>query len=150
MASKPKEAEPDEFATLRERFTKVADMWNEDRQRYKDDMHFLHVDHWPQGVRMQRTSDPTNPRLCLEIDQLSQYQRQVINDSRQNRPQIKVRPVDSNADIETAKIYDGLCRHWQEASNADTCYDLALECATGGGFGYFRILHDYLHDSTFD
>ena len=150
MASKPKEAKKDEFATLRERFTKVADMWNDDRKRYKDDMHFLHVDHWPQGVRMQRTSDPTNPRLCLEIDQLSQYQRQVINDSRQNRPQIKVRPVDSNADIETAKIYDGLCRHWQEASNADTCYDLALECATGGGFGYFRILHDYLHDSTFD
>lgn len=151
MASKSKEAKPkDEFATLRERFTRVADMWNDDRKRYKDDMHFLHVDHWPPGVRLQRESDLTNPRLCLEIDQLSQYQRQVINDSRQNRPQIKVRPVDSFADIETAKIYDGLCRHWQEASNADTCYDLALECATGGGFGYFRILKDYLHDGTFD
>lgn len=143
-------AKKDEFAALRERFSKVAEMWNDDRKRYKDDMHFLHVDHWPPGVRMQRSSDPTNPRLCLEIDQLSQYQRQVINDSRQNRPQIKVRPVDTKADIETAKIFDGLCRHWQEASNADTCYDLALECATGGGFGYFRILHDYLHDSTFD
>lgn len=140
----------DEFDTLRERFTRVADMWNDDRRRYKDDMHFLHVDHWPPGVRLSRESDLTNPRLCLEIDQLSQYQRQVINDSRQNRPQIKVRPVDSAADIETARIYDGLCRHWQEASNADTCYDLALECATGGGFGYFRILHDYLHDGSFD
>jgi len=143
-------AKPDEFAKLRERFTRVADMWNDDRKRYKDDMHFLHVDHWPPGVRLSRESDLTNPRLCLEIDQLSQYQRQVINDSRQNRPQIKVRPIDSAADIETARIYDGLCRHWQEASNADTCYDIALKCATGGGFGYFRILHDYLHDKSFD
>ena len=39
MASKSKEAKPkDEFATLRERFTRVADMWNDDRKRYKDDM----------------------------------------------------------------------------------------------------------------
>lgn len=148
--AKKKEAKKDEFSELRERFSRVADMWNDDRKRYKEDMHFLHIDHWPAGVRSQRASDPTNPRLCLEIDQLSQYQRQVINDSRQNRPQIKVRPVDSKADIETAKVFDGLCRHWQEASNSDTCYDLALECATGGGFGYFRILHDYLHDGTFD
>jgi hypothetical protein len=82
MASKSKDAvKKDEFATLRERFTRVADMWNDDRQRYKTDMHFLHVDHWPPGVRLQRESDLTNPRLCLEIDQLSQYQRQVINDS---------------------------------------------------------------------
>ena len=148
--AKKKEVKKDEFSELRERFSRVADMWNDDRKRYKEDMHFLHIDHWPAGVRSQRASDPTNPRLCLEIDQLSQYQRQVINDSRQNRPQIKVRPVDSKADIETAKVFDGLCRHWQEASNSDTCYDLALECATGGGFGYFRILHDYLHDGTFD
>lgn len=150
MAKKPKETKKDEFAELRERFTVVSDMWNDDRKRYKEDMHFLHVDHWPEGVRSARASDPKNPRLCLEIDQLSQYLRQVVNDSRQNRPQIKVRPVDDMADIETAKVFDGLCRHWQEASNADTCYDLALECATQGGFGYFRILHDYLHDGTFD
>lgn len=150
MARKPKEAKKDEFDELRDRFSKVADQWNDDRKRYKDDMNFLHVDHWPDVVRASRENNVTNPRLCLEIDQLSQYQRQVINDSRQNRPQIKVRPVDSKADIETAETYDGLCRHWQEASNADTAYDVALECATGGGFGFFRILHDYLHDGTFE
>jgi len=156
MAKKPREpkagentAKKDEFAELRERFTKLADMWSEDRDRYKKDTHFLYVDHWPDNVRRLRESS-LNPRLCLEIDQLGQYQRQVINDSRQNRPQIKVRPVDSAADIETARIYDGLCRHWQEAGNADTCYDVALECSTGGGFGYFRILKDYLHDGTFE
>ena len=156
MAKKPREpkagentAKKDEFAELRERFTKLADMWSEDRDRYKKDTHFLYVDHWPDKVRRLRENS-INPRLCLEIDQLGQYQRQVINDSRQNRPQIKVRPVDSAADIETARIFDGLCRHWQEAGNADTCYDVALECSTGGGFGYFRILKDYLHDGTFE
>lgn len=142
-------AAKDEFSDLRKRFSLAADRWSQDRKRYKEDTHFLYVDHWPQEVRADRQSQ-TDPRLCLEIDQLSQYVRQVINDSRQNRPQIKVRPVDSGADIETARVYDGLCRHWQEASNADTCYDVALECACAGGFGYFRILHDYLHDATFD
>lgn len=144
MADKP------DFSELKDRFSAVTQLWDDDMQRYRDDMHFLHVDHWPEGVRRQRESDRTNPRLCLQIDQLSQFQRQVINDSRQNRPQIKVRPVDSVADVETATMFDGLCRHWQEAGNADTAYDVALDCATGGGFGYFRILHDYLHDGTFE
>ena len=152
MDEKPKDSETksDDFKELKDRFAAVSQLWDDDMQRYRDDMHFLHVDHWPEGVRRQRTSDITNPRLCLEIDQLSQFQRQVINDSRQNRPQIKVRPVDNKADVETATMLDGLCRHWQEAGNADTAYDVSLDCATGGGFGYFRILHDYLHDGTFD
>lgn len=150
MAKKPKEAKNDEFAILREKFTKLADSWSDDRKRYKEDMHFLHIDHWPTGTRAARENDLVNPRLCLQIDQLSQFQRQIINDSRQNRPQIKVHPVDSKADVDTAEMLDGLCRHWQEASNADTAYDVALESATGGGFGFFRIMHDYLNDGTFE
>lgn len=147
--AKPSEAKPpvDELKDIRDRFEKIADLWKKDRERYKADIKFLAGEHWPAATKHQRDGDE---RLSLVIDKLSQYQHQVVNDSRQNRPQIKVRPVDSNADIETAEIYDGLVRHIQERSNADTAYDIALECATGGGFGFIRIIHEYAHENTFD
>lgn len=145
MDKKPKsvfESKPDDLKDVRERFQKLQDLWAKDRQRYRDDTYFLYVDHWSDKVRRQRGED----RLTLNVDQLSQYTHQVINDSRQNRPQIKVRPEDSKGDIEVAEIYDGLIRQIQESSNADTCYDIALESAIAGGFGFIRLLHDYKDD----
>lgn len=147
MAKKPLLNKPDVIAPIRERFEKIADLWNKDRKRYKEDIEFLHGKHWPEKDKTKRDQDG---RLTLTVDKLSQYVRQVINDSRQNRPQIKVRPVDSRADIKTADIYDGLLRHIQEQSNADTAFDVALESAVGGGFGFFRLLHEYAGDNTFD
>lgn len=137
----------DDLAPVRERFEKIAELWAADRKRYKEDIKFMAGEHWPADIKAQRDKDG---RLTLVVDKLSQYQHQVVNDSRQNRPQIKVRPVDSRADIKTAEIFDGLMRHIQDRSNADTTYDIALECATGGGFGFIRLLHEYAHDDTFE
>lgn len=142
--------EPKEDATLeaRESFNRITELWNRDRERYRADTKFLWaLEHWPEATKRQRDGDE---RLSLVVDKLGQYVHQVVNNSRQNRPQIKVRPIDNDADIATAEMLDGLCRHIQEQSNADICYDIALENACGGGFGYFRLLHDYAHADTFD
>ena len=150
MAKKAKsviEPKVDELAEVRKTFEHIAELNAKDRERYKADTHFLYVDHWPADVRARRNAEE---RLSLNVDKLSQYMHQVVNESRQNRPQIKVRPIDNDADIETAEIYDGLCRHIQERSNADTCYDMALECAVAGGFGFLRVNHDYVHENTFN
>jgi hypothetical protein len=37
---------------------------------------------------------------CLEVDKLNQYVRQVVNDGRQNRPGVKVRPEGDGADAD--------------------------------------------------
>jgi hypothetical protein len=55
--------------------------------------------------------------------------RQVVNDARQNKPSIKVHPVDDKADVETAEVINGLIRNIEVSSNADVAYDTATECA---------------------
>lgn len=150
MTEKAKESaelERDPLHEVRERFKRAKDAWHDDRQRYVEDSRFLQGEHWDDKAKKMR-EDANRP--CLVVDKLNQYVRQVVNDSRQNRPSIKVRPVDNEADVETAEVLQGMCRHIEERSNADTAYDTALESAVKGGFGFFRILTEYAHDKTFD
>jgi hypothetical protein len=98
-------------------------------------------------IRKQRELDG---RPCLTVNKLPAFIRQVVNDARQNKPAIKVSPQDSNADPHTAEIITGLIRNIERSSDADTVYDIALDCAVTGGFGYFRINTEYACDDSFD
>lgn len=89
-------------------------------------------------------------RPCLTINKMPANIKQVINDARQSKTSIKVRPVDDNADIETAKIFNGIIRNIEYNSNADAAYDTALECAVSNGFGFWRVNVDYAYEDTFD
>ena len=91
-------------------------------------------------IRQAREGDPNGARPCLTMDKLGQYVRQVVNDARQNKPSIKVRPVDSGADIEVADMIQGLTRHIEDVSSADIAYDNALDSAAKVGLGWFRVL----------
>jgi hypothetical protein len=102
---------------------------------------------WPEKIKSQREAEN---RPVLTIDKTQAFIRQVVNDSRQNKPQIKVRPVDSGADRETADIIAGLIKNIEYTSNADIAYDTAIESAVAGGFGYFRVGMDYAFDDSFD
>ena len=55
----------------------------------------------------------------MTYNRLAAFVRQIVNDSRQNKPAIVVRPVDSDSDPETAEIYAGLIRNIEVSSNAD-------------------------------
>lgn len=146
-AEESAESATDPLHEARERFAYAMDAWDADRKRYVEDNKFLEGEHWFEKDRKMREDQG---RPCLVVDKLKQYVRQVVNDSRQNRPSIKVRPVDDEADIETADIIQGMCRHIEERSNADVAYDTGLECAVKGGFGFVRVLSEYAHDKTFD
>lgn len=141
------EAKSDPLHEHRENFARFMQAWDEDRKRYVEDLKFAAGEQWDEKDKKAREDEG---RPCLVVDKLNQYARQVVNDSRQNRPGIKVRPVDSGADVETAEIFQGLTRHIEDRSNADTAYDTALECAVKGGFGFFRILREYATEASFD
>ena len=67
-----------------------------------DDLRFVYMAdqyQWPESVRQERERQK---RPCLVINRMPQFIRQVVNDSRQNRPSIKVSGVDSQADPKTA------------------------------------------------
>lgn len=134
----------------RERFAYCVERESEERELQLDDLRFLALEQWPDEIKRRRESDKSGARPCLVVDKVNQYVRQVVNDMRQNRPQIKVRAVDDNADVEVAKKYDGLVRHIQDWSRADQAYDWAGEQAVSIGVGFFRIVTEYANASGMD
>lgn len=124
----------------------AADSINRENQR--EDIRFIKMrEQWPEEVRMARVEQG---RPCLTIDQLGPVVRQVVNDCRLNKPEIKVRPVDSHGDPKTAEIIGGLIKNIEYTSNADVAYDTAVDYAVSSSRGYMRVVSDYATDDAFE
>ena len=131
-----------------ERFEESESGTNEVRQDALDDIRFARLgEQWPEAVEKIRKAEG---RPCLTINKLPAFIRQVVNESRQNKPGIVVSPVDSGADVDTAKVISGIVRSIERESNADVAYDTAIDHAVSGGFGFFRIGIEYAHPTSFD
>ncbi|WP_049732854.1 portal protein [Rhizobium ecuadorense] len=138
----------DLLAKGRTAFERCQDAEQENRLCALDDIRFSRLDdQWPDNIIKQRDIEQ---RPHLTINKMPAFIRQVVNDARQNKPSIKVHPVDSGADPKTAEIINGLIRNIEYTSNADVAYDTAIEASVAGGFGYWRVGMDYAYDDTFD
>lgn len=120
---------------------------SEIRKLALEDLEFRAGKQWPDNIEQDRNRDG---RPCLVINRLPSLVQQVTNDQRQNRPAIKVHPVDSSATEDTAEVIQGLIRHIEYNSNAEFAYDTGFESAANGGFGYWRILPDFVSPDSFD
>ena len=109
---------------------------SENRANALEDLLFLDGEQWPEEIKRDREEAG---RPCLVINKLVEKMDQVIGDQRQNRPSIRVIPVDDISDPETAKIFDGIIRNIEAQSAADTAYDHAFEHAVACSYGAFRI-----------
>ena len=108
---------------------------------------------WPADVLATRGAvqgQTINARPTLTINKLPQHVRQVTNDMRQNRPGAKVIPVDDNADVQVAEIFNGMIRHIEYISDADVAYDTACENQVAYGEGYITLMTEYCEPNTFD
>ncbi|GAC1407314.1 MAG: portal protein [Candidatus Velthaea sp.] len=112
-----------------------------------EDLKFWSGEQWPDQVKRDRASDG---RPCLTINRLPQFTKQVSNEQRRNRPEIQINPVSGGADEDTAKIFAGMIRHIELASNADIAYDTAFESALVSSFGFFRVRTDYEDPMSLD
>lgn len=137
----------DILQTAKDRYKLAVEAEAEIRKEALDDLEFRAGNQWPEDVRRDRE---LNNRPCLVINRVPQFVRQVTNDQRQNRPAINVFPVDDKGDVETARILKGLIRHIEYNSNADVAYDTAFEGAVIKGFGYFRVITDYVSPTSFN
>jgi hypothetical protein len=151
-------SESDVLATARSRLNMAISAYSESREDEIDDLRFFAGSpdnhwQWPADVLATRGAvqgQTINARPCLTINKLPQHVRQVTNDQRQNRPSIKVIPVDDKADTEVADIFDGLMRHIEYISDADVAYDTACENQVAYGEGYIRVLTEYCNEDSFD
>ncbi len=135
------------LSEAKEFFKLSAEASRDERTLFLEDLQFRAGEQWPQAIKNERNADG---RPCLVINRIPGFLQQITNDQRQNRPSIKVHPVDDKADVETAKVRQGLIRHIEYNSNADTAYDTAFDSAATGGFGYFRIVTEYCDPMSFD
>lgn len=114
---------------------------NEARDEFQEDVRFYEGEGiWDDQLRNSRINDPKGARPCLTVSDLPPRVRQVTNDVRQNKPAIKIRPVSSDASVETAEVFSGIFRHIEQRSMADIAYETANFYQVVGGTGYFRLV----------
>ena len=141
-------ADKDILMEEREAFEAAHEAEAENRKVALEMVKFVRLsEQWPADVKRQRELEG---RPTLTINKMNAFIRQVVNDGRMNRPQIKVKGVDEKADPHTAKVIEGLVRNIEYVSKADVAYDTALENAATMGWGYLRLAIDYEYDDTFD
>lgn len=102
---------------------------------------------WDDDIKNERTIDG---RPALTINQTKTKVRRVQNTLRQQRPRIKVHPTGGGARVEDAQVINGLIRHIETMSTASVAYDNGGAGATNNGWGYWRILGDYVAPDSFD
>lgn len=111
------------------------------------DVKFAAGDQWPVEIQNSRNLES---RPCLTINKIDAYIRQVTNQQRMQRPRIKVHPVNNLADYKIAQVIEGITRHIEVNSNADTAYDTAFDYAVRMGWGYWRVNTKYVSETSFD
>jgi hypothetical protein len=131
----------------RARFKLAMEAEKDTRLLAAEDRRFRKGDQWPDEIKAAREREG---RPCLTINKIPQFEQQVTNDQRQNRVSIKVHPVDDAADVETAKIYQGIIKHIEVASCAETARDTAFENAVRGSYGFYRVTTEFCDPMSFD
>ena len=112
-----------------------------------DDLKYVADDQWDPAARQSREQ---SGRPCLTDDRISPALRQITNEARQNIPSIQVNPMGDGADEDTAKVLQGLTRHIEYESNAESAYDKALWYAAAAGEGFIRLISEYEAEDSFD
>ena len=127
------------------RLTTDADQSN--RSEALEDLKFAAGDQWPTEIQNSRNLEA---RPCLTINKIDPYIRQVTNQQRQARPRIKVHGTNTSSNEKLAEILTGVIRHIEVNSDADQAYDTAFDYSVRMGWGYFRVVTNYIRDDSFD
>ena len=129
------------------RFEAILDRERDDRELAVEDARFVHT---PDGQWDEDATRKRKDRPRYTINRIAGAIAQLIGDRRQNRTDIKVRPVSGGADQDMAKIYNGLIRNIEGLSKAENAYDNAFDELITGGYGGWRVLTEFSDDDVFE
>jgi hypothetical protein len=132
----------------RDRYREGVEGDRDNRDRDQEQRRFYRgkqADQWDSGDLTKRQG-----RISVTVNRCPQFVKQITGEMRQNKPAIKVLPVDDQTDPELAEVYSAIIRHIESNSDAHRIYSKTGEQAVIGGLGWFRILTDYLDDKSFD
>ena len=130
-----------------ERLRIAQEAEGENRQNAVIALEFEDGQQWPDDLYNMRK---VQKRPTLTINHTRTMVRRVVNNMRQQRPRIKVHPVGDGADIDLARKIQGLIRHIEYRSGDGLAYDVGGESAVKIGWGYWRILSEYIDEDSFE
>ncbi len=130
------------LSVARKRYASCLTADTQNKVAALDDLNFLvgGENQWPPAAIANRKLDG---RPIITVNSLPTYLHQVTNDQRMNTPAIKVHPTGGKTSQQTAKIRQAVIRAIEYRSNADICYQTAVNSAAAVGFGYLRLITEY-------
>jgi hypothetical protein len=142
------QADEDLITTSLKRFKITAEAESECRRQALEDLKFsIGTGQWDEAVKANREIEG---KPCLTINRAPAFLRQYTGEERQHRPAMIVSPVGSGADVEVAKIHQGVLRHVEVVSVADVTYDNSYDMMMRIGWCPWRIKTDYTSEMSFD
>jgi hypothetical protein len=146
------DTDEDVLFEARHRLQRIKDWEGTFRFAFIEDVRFANGDsdnhwQWPDAMFADRDAAA---RPSLTVNKTRQHCLQVINDAKQNKPQIRITPVSDEATKASADVYEGIVRHIEYASNAQVAYDTATTHQVQGGIGWWRIVTEHEDPSGFE
>jgi hypothetical protein len=140
--------EPDLLRLARDRYKQgvAGDRQNRDLDQVQRAFYRGRLeDQWDKGDLDRRGN-----RITVVVNRVPQFVKQITGEIRQNRPAIRVLPVDDETDPKLAEVYTAIIRHIESQSDGHRVYARSGEQAAIGGIGWFRLLTDYADGKSFD
>src|ERR1700743_2554383 len=142
MAKSKKLTDDDIIREAKEDFRRCEDWESLFQTRFVEDVKFANADsdngwQWNGNIKTAR-DDAQKPSLT--INKTRQHCLQIINDAKQNKPGVNIRPVSDEASYDAAQVFEGIVRHIEYQSNAESAYDRATTFQVWGGIGYWRVV----------
>ena len=143
--------EPDERLTFlelaRKRFALSEERYSDWRKSAEEANSFIVGDQWDPLIKQFRNADK---RPCITVNRLAQMTRLVSNQIHRTKPAMRVLPVDSAADVNTAEKIMGVIRHIERNSNSGYVYGNAVDAQVKTGLGFFGFQTRYTQRGSFD
>ena len=146
-ANEPAVTDEEVWKECSQRLRRAVEAESENRSKGIMALEFRDGHQWPDDLYNQRKIDK---RPSLTINHTNTFCRRVVNNMRQQRPRIKVHPTGDGAKVEIAEVIEGIIRHIENLSNAQVAYDTGGESAVNIGWGYARVLTEYIDEKSFD
>lgn len=136
----------------KKRFQRCLEWEAPARERFVEDIKFSYGDadngyQWPSAIRRSRDVDS---KPCLTMNIIRQHNLQIINDAKRNKSEVTVMATGGGATYDSAEIYSSILSDIQYSSQAQLAYSIAREFQVHGGIGYWRIVTEYVDETTFD
>jgi hypothetical protein len=128
-------------------FTIASTGWKDIYGEGAEDEYFVAGNQWPSDILAERTEAK---RPTPVFNKLWKFIKNVQGDQKQNRPQIKVLPSDSNSDPIMAEILQDIIRHIEYKSQADVVYDTGFNQCLSSSVGFWRVISKYEDGETFN